>query len=163
MISPVKIVVALGMLSTVQGAVRPPPMVDQLQDSAGIMRDGSAVHVELNGCMKDDRSSTAVTCHHTLAKTIPFEVHANAPKGPISRLVLELPGGKENVTTITLAAMYLADLLISTLPVSESMAFKKKVAADFAGVWAGGSTNLGSYDFDYQATDKKTTLKIYSH
>jgi hypothetical protein len=91
------------------------------------------------------------------------ETHADAPKSPVQRVVIELPGGKDNVETIVLTAMFLAELLIPALPETQLLAFKKKVADNLAGPFAGGSVNLGPYDFNCQATDKKTTLKIFAH
>ena len=163
MIGLVKIVTALAMLVTVQDT-RPPPLADQLDEAMRIQAAsvGSRLHMELNGCMKDGRNSAAVTCYYTLAKTIPLEAHADAPKSPVQRVVVELPAGKDNVGTIVLTAVILADLLIPALPPTQRQTFKKKVADDLAGPFAEGSANLGPYDFNYQATDKKATLKIFS-
>jgi hypothetical protein len=161
-LSSVKIAATTAMLLTVQDSVTAPPPADALQERASILaaRQNSKVRMEQNGCMKDERNSTAITCYYTLMNSIPVEVHALAPNSPADRVMVELSGAKQDAMAAT--AFFLADLLIPTLPPADLLAFGNKAKRDLAGPFAGGSVKLGPYDFNYQATGGKTTLKIYS-
>lgn len=164
MIGPVKIIAAVAMLVTVQNTGRSPPAADQLQEATNDLnaRLGTRVSLELNGCMKDDRNSTAVTCYYKFAKAITFEVHADAPKGPVKRVAAEYLGGKDNAHYMAILAEFLADLLVPNAPARAAVDLQRKIEADFAGAFGGGSANLGPYDFDYRSSEKTTTLKIFS-
>ena len=164
MIGPIKVIAAAAISITIQDALGSSPAVDRLQESANTLnaRFGTKVSMELNGCMKDERNSTAVTCHYRFAKAIPVEVHADAPKGPVTRVIVEYSGGKENAHYISILAQFLADLLIPDVSTRMAVDLQKKIESDFSGVLAGGSAKVGSYDFEYRTSEKATTLKIFS-
>lgn len=161
MLGPVKIAGAIAMLMLVQDS-NAPPAADALHERASILaaRQNAKVRMGLDGCMKDERNSTAITCYYTLVNSVPVEVHAAAPKSRADRVTVELPGARQD--TIVAAAFFLADLLIPALPPAELLAFEKKAKGDFSGPFAGGSARLGPYDFNYGVAGGKTTLKIYS-
>jgi hypothetical protein len=158
MLGPVKVGAAMAMLVLVQDSGTPP--ADALQERASALAASinSKLRMELNGCMKDERNSTAITCYYRLANSFPVEVHATAPKSRADRVTVELPGAKQEA--MVGIAFFLADLLIPGLPPAELLAFEKKAKGDFAGPFAAGSTGLGPYVFDYRYSGGKTTLTI---
>jgi hypothetical protein len=110
-LSSAKIIATTAMLLTVQDSGTAPPPADALQERANMLaaRHNSKVSMELNGCMKDERNSTAITCYYTLVNSIPVEVHALAPNSPANRVIVELSGAKQDAMVGT--AFFLADLL----------------------------------------------------
>ncbi|WP_156944688.1 hypothetical protein [Bradyrhizobium sp. Ec3.3] len=155
-----KSVAALGLVILAQQTAQSALPVDRLHESfnAAAAKRGGALRMELSRCMKDERSSKAVSCYYTLANGIAIKARAGEANGPVERVEVELPGDKESATRLIRTAGALAVTLIPDLSDPDMKALMQKLSNATENVFGDAYKRLDAFEFRVQIEKDKSTL-----
>jgi len=157
-----KSLAAFSVVVLAQQVTQPRLPVDQLHESfnAAAAKRGGALRMNLDGCMKDDRFSGAVSCYYTLANGIAIKAGANQAKGPIERVEVELPQDKESAARLVRTAGALAVALIPDLSDSDMKSLMQALGNAIENVFGDSYKRMDAFEFRMQIDKNKSVLNI---